>query len=119
LYDLKKKDEALDVLEKGFTRLPDDAEIAYYLLYHHLETGNSEKAAYFSKICLTLEPESPKYHYGKAMYLAQAGKMDDALNTLEKAISMGLELTPDKLAVRFFDNLRNAKRFKKLVHSPR
>jgi tetratricopeptide (TPR) repeat protein len=118
-YELQQKEQALIVLEKARTQFADDSEMAYYLFYHHLETGNLEKAAYFSNVCLTLEPESPKYHYGKAMYLARTGKTDEAVNHLEKAVSLGMELTSDQLAVGYFDNLRNTKRFKKLVHSPR
>ncbi|MHC4590478.1 MAG: tetratricopeptide repeat protein, partial [Planctomycetota bacterium] len=89
---------------------PEFAEGGRLLGRLHFEAGNTEVAATIFGVLLRRNPQDGAAHYELGRVLASRGRINEALNHLERAAALG-EVD--------FDALRSDPSFRALAHHPR
>jgi serine/threonine protein kinase/tetratricopeptide (TPR) repeat protein len=100
---------AISLGEENLRHNPRDAQLLAYLGQYHAMSGKQKLALDKIDAALRLQPKSPDVLLASAIVYQQLGDSSRALNTLEKAVSVGI--TPE--------TLRDTPNFSALSDNPR
>jgi serine/threonine protein kinase/tetratricopeptide (TPR) repeat protein len=106
---------AISLGEENLRHNPRDAQLVAYLGQYHAMRGEQKPALDKIDAALRLQPNSPDVLLASAIVYQQLGDSSRALNTLEKAVSVGI--TPETLRdTPNFGALSDTPRFLALLH---
>jgi TolB-like protein/Tfp pilus assembly protein PilF len=100
------KRRAIQLVDERLELNPDDTRALIFGAGARAALGESEKAAEMAKQALALDSEDPALLYNVACTFSQIGKLDDAIDILERAVDKGfgqkewIEHDPDFAAIR-------------------
>jgi len=98
--------QGMRVIEKHLELRPDEARALYFGAQALCQLGQPERALDWAKRALDMDPEDPTVLYNVGCVYSLMGKIDPALDCLEKAVTFGMrrkewfEKDSDLLAVR-------------------
>lgn len=96
---------------------PADAEIRSYLGRAYWQRGNVLVAIAATRMAASLSPYDKSVHKNLATYLAAAGRPDDALDALSRAVELGLDRVDNVLENPAFDELRTAPKYRERLRN--
>jgi tetratricopeptide (TPR) repeat protein len=81
-------DDAVDVLEQGRGRFPQNEELQEQLLNAYVQTGQLERATEQYAQAVEANPDNAMYRYNYGSLLLEAGEYDAALDELRMAVEL-------------------------------
>jgi len=92
-----------------------DVQTGFYLPSAALQDGQAARAAFYLDLAKTINPDDPYAWYLRASVSARAGRTDEALELLSRAVTLGFRTLHAIETDRAFDPLRGHKDFEALV----
>jgi len=111
----KKYDKALADYNKILELKPDYINAFNNRGNVYLDLKRYDEALSDYKRALELKPDYPPTLYILALLFAAQGKIDNTISYLEKAINKDMNIKALARKEKYFDNIRNDPRFKKLI----
>ncbi|NBB85170.1 MAG: tetratricopeptide repeat protein [Bacteroidetes bacterium] len=93
----ERLDDAVDVLEQGRERFPQNEELQEQLLNAYVQTGQLDRATEQYAQAVEANPDNAMYRYNYGSLLLEAGEYDAALDQLRMAV----ELEPENADAHF------------------
>lgn len=91
-YQLKKDTlGALEALQEGFDRYPDDNNIVTSLIQIYLDMNKTEDAMKYLNLAIQQDPNNPTFHFAQGTLHEKMGNIDNAVDSYEKSISVDKE----------------------------
>ena len=81
----------LEQLEKMYKADPEDPDLPYMLAQEYAGNGDFDRAIELFDACLANDSHYHYAYYHKAKTLQGLGKLDEAMNTLEKGLALAEE----------------------------
>ena len=107
--------KAIELGTEALRLNPHDAQLLSYLASYHAMRGERQAALDQVAVSLRLQPKNPDVLFTAAITYQQLGDTNRALDTLEKAASLGV--SPEMLRdTPNFDSLKDDPRFLGLIH---
>jgi len=111
-------EKAIALAERNLQLNPHDAQLFGYLAEYHAMRGERKPALTNLQASLRLQPKSPDMLLNAGIVYQQLGETNQALDALERAVSLGL--SPEVLRdTPNFDALKGNPRFTKLIENAR
>ncbi len=107
---------ALRIIEKHLELHPDDARAVYFGAGAYAQLGQRERAAEWAGRARDMDPEEPSILYNVACVYSNLGRMDEAIDCLEKAAAHGFSDKDWVLHDTDLDPLRSHPRFQELIN---
>jgi Flp pilus assembly protein TadD len=105
----------LDILDKHIEMHPDDVRALYLGAQAAVRLGQIDKGIAWAKRSAEIDPEDPGVGYNVACVFALAGRKDEAIDWLERAIKFGFGLREWIENDAFLDSVRDDPRFAALL----
>ncbi|MDD4426149.1 MAG: tetratricopeptide repeat protein [Mariniphaga sp.] len=91
-YQLKKDTlGALEALQEGFDRYPEDNNIVTSLIQIYLDMNKTEDAMKYLNLAIQQDPNNPTFHFAQGTLHEKMGNIDNAVDSYEKSISVDKE----------------------------
>lgn len=115
LLELEKPKEALKVCEKGLEMFPDDQDLLAQRGSVLLDLNKNKEALSDFEKAIQLDATDDESWYNKACALSLLNKEEEALDALTVATSLDSENVTAMKDDKDLDNIRNTKRFNRLL----
>jgi serine/threonine protein kinase/tetratricopeptide (TPR) repeat protein len=105
----------VEIVERHIELNPDDARALYLGGGGLLTLGEGERGLEWARRALAIDPNDPMILYNVACLFSQAGEVEPAIDTLERAVEAGLRYKDWIEHDSDFDPLREHSRFQELM----
>ena len=99
-------DEALELAQHAQSLAPRNAGVMDTVAYVHLKRTELSSAERLLRSAIEMENSNPVFHYHLAMVLEGRGAIEEALESLEKALSFGQDFEGRQEAEKLREQLR-------------
>ena len=106
----------VEIVQQRLMVSPDDIRALYMGANALAALGETEKCLEWARLALSMEPDEPMVLYNLACIWSLAGKTDEAIDCLERAVRAGLTQKSWLDHDGNLDPLRNDPRFQTLLH---
>jgi tetratricopeptide (TPR) repeat protein len=111
----RKHDFEINFFESVLRRNPKYTEVIEILGELYTRTGRIEEGLRMDRRLVRLLPDNPNAHYNLACSLALKNRRSEAINTLEKAVSLGYDDVDWLMQDPDLEALKNLPDFQKLI----
>ena len=107
----------MTLAEKAILLNPEDARACYMGAGAMIRLGQKERGLMWARRALALDPDDPAILYNVACAFTGVGKIDDAIECLERTVMLGAAYKDWMENDADLDPLREASRFTELIES--
>jgi tetratricopeptide (TPR) repeat protein len=102
LYNLNRKEEALEVIKAGIAKYPTNEDLIDMIMRYYAENdGDASSLIPMVEDAIAKNPDNPNLYQGLAGIYEKLGQLDNALATVKKAVGVA----PDNFLANYYEGL--------------